>query len=175
MIRISTSKRPIFLVGVIQDLVYTYDWPSRLIRPIFKVKRAPKRAYPLFQRFSCAIANHFLGYPDSDVNNANFFCGRPSRPCIWIRFSLTASPTYFEGQTSPESGIPLISTIFMCYSKPFFGWSGLRRPKFQKFLWTSVNTLAMQPVGHHGQSDPFSRSNEPRSAHTPHLDDFRVL
>ncbi|TMW95314.1 hypothetical protein EJD97_009091, partial [Solanum chilense] len=36
-------------------------------------------------------------------------------------------------------------------------------------------TLYMTTVGPHGQSDPFTRSNEPRSAHTPHFNDFRVL
>ena len=33
----------------------------------------------------------------------------------------------------------------------------------------------MHTVGHHGFSGPFGRSNEPRSEHTPHFDDFRVL
>ena len=81
---------PNFFVDVRQDLVYASGWPSRPVRPILKVKRAPKRTYPSFQRFSCAIANHFLGDPDSDVKNANFFVdvrqdlvyasGWPSRP-----------------------------------------------------------------------------------------------
>ena len=67
-----------------QDLVYAYGWPSRLVRLIRKVKRAPKQAYPSFRRFSCAIAHHFLGDLDSNVNNAKFFRGRPSRPCLCI-------------------------------------------------------------------------------------------
>ena len=33
----------------------------------------------------------------------------------------------------------------------------------------------MHTVGHHGLSDPFGRSNVPRSEHTPHLNNFRVL
>ena len=33
----------------------------------------------------------------------------------------------------------------------------------------------MHTVGHHGLSRPFGRSNEPRSEHTPHFDNFRVL
>ena len=33
----------------------------------------------------------------------------------------------------------------------------------------------MHTVGHHGLFDPFGRSNEPRSEHTPHFDNFRVL
>uniref|UniRef100_A0A3Q7G574 Uncharacterized protein n=1 Tax=Solanum lycopersicum TaxID=4081 RepID=A0A3Q7G574_SOLLC len=181
-----------FFVDVRQDLVYASGWPSRPFQPIlkvkrapkraypsfrrfscaiannflsdpnFNVKRAPKRAYPSFRRFSCAIANHFLGDPDSDVKNAKFscgrpsrprlcihlaltallthfeanhilgdpdsdvknvkcFCGRPSRPCLCIWLALMALPTHFQGQTSPEASIPLISMIFVCYSKLFFG------------------------------------------------------
>ena len=108
-------------MDVHQDLVYAYDWPSRLVRPIWKVKRAPKRAYPSFRRFSCAIAHHFLGDPDSDVKNAKFFRGRPTRPCLCIRLAITDCPTHLEGQTIPEASIPLISTIFVCYSTPFLG------------------------------------------------------
>uniref|UniRef100_A0A3Q7E8W7 Uncharacterized protein n=1 Tax=Solanum lycopersicum TaxID=4081 RepID=A0A3Q7E8W7_SOLLC len=106
---------PNFFVDVRQDLVYAYGWPSRLVLPIRKVKRAPKRAYPSFRRFSCAIAHYFLGDLDSDVKNAKYFCGRPSRPCLCIRLAITV------------------------------------------------------------MSDPFGRSNEPRSEHTPHFDDCRVL
>ena len=166
---------PNFFVDVRQDLVYAYGWPSRSVRAIWRVKRAPKRAYASFRRFSCAMAHHFLGDPDSNVKKSKFFCGRLSRPCLCIRFALTAHPTHFEGQTSPEASIPLISTIFVCYGTPFFGLSVFRRQKCQIFLWTSVKTLSMHTVGHHGLSDPFGRSNEPRSEHTPHFDDFRVL
>ena len=112
---------PNFFVDVHQDLVYASGLPSRPIWPIWKVKQAPKRAYPSFRRFSCAIANHFLGDPYSEVKNAKFFCGRPSRPYLCIRLSLTARPTHFEGQTSPEASIPLISMIFVCYSTSFLG------------------------------------------------------
>ena len=82
VIRIPMSKMPNFFVDVRQDLVYAYGWPSRIVRAIWSVKRAPKRAYASFRRFSCAIAHHFLGDPDSDVKNAKFFRGRPSRPCL---------------------------------------------------------------------------------------------
>ena len=86
---------PNFFVDVRQDLVYAYGWPSRIVWPIWWVKRAPKRAYASFRRFSCAIAHHFLGDPDSDVKNAKFFVdgrqdlvygyGWPSQivPAIW--------------------------------------------------------------------------------------------
>uniref|UniRef100_A0A3Q7HX51 Uncharacterized protein n=1 Tax=Solanum lycopersicum TaxID=4081 RepID=A0A3Q7HX51_SOLLC len=94
--------------------------PSRLVRPIWKVKRAPKRAYASFRRFSCAIADHFLGDPNSDVKNVKWFRGRPSTPCLCIQLSITACPIHLEGQTSPEASIRLISTIFVCYSTTFF-------------------------------------------------------
>ena len=128
VIQIPTSKMPNIFVDVRQDLVYAYSWPSRNVRPIWRVKRAPKRAYASFWRFSCAIAHNFLGDPDSDVKNAKFFRGRPSRPCICIRFAITACLTHLEAQTRLEASIRLISMIFVCYST-FFEWSGFRRQK----------------------------------------------
>ena len=80
-------KIPKIFVDVRQYLGYASSWPSWIIQLIFKVKRAPKQAYPNFVDFR---ANHFLGDPDSDVKNANFsvdVCqylfyasGWPSRP-----------------------------------------------------------------------------------------------
>ena len=121
VIQTPTSTMPNFCVDIRQDHFYASSWPLRLVRPILKVKRAPKRAYPSFQRFSCAIANKFLGDSDYYVKKSKSFCRRPSRPCLCIRLSLTDRPTHFEGQTSPKASIPVISTIFVCYNKPFFG------------------------------------------------------
>ena len=42
-------KNAIFFVDFRQDLVYASGWPSRPVRPIWKVKRAPKPAYPSFR------------------------------------------------------------------------------------------------------------------------------
>ena len=71
MIQIPTSKKPNFFVDFRQDLVYVYGWPSLLVRSIWRVKRAPKRGYASFQRFSCAMAHHFLGdrIPTSKMPN----------------------------------------------------------------------------------------------------------
>ena len=175
VIQIPTSKIPNFFVNVRQDLVYAYGWPSWVVRTIWRVKQSPKRAYASFRWFSCVIAHHFLGDMDSDVKNAKFFHGRPSRPFLCIRLVITDFLGHLEGQTSPEASLRLISTIFVCYSTLFFGWSGFRRQKCQIFLWTSVKTLSMHTVGHHGLSGPFGGSNDPRSEHTPHFDDFRVV
>ena len=175
VIWIPTSTMPNLFIDVRQDLVYAYGLPSWLVRPICRVKQAPKRAYASFRRFSCAIAHHFLGDLDSDVKNAKFFHGRPSRPFLCIRLAITACPTHLEGQTSPEASITLISMIFVCYSKPFFWRSGFRLQKCQMFLWTFVKTLSMHSVCYHGFSGPFGGLNDPRSEHTPHFDDFCVL
>ena len=162
-------------MDVRQDLVYAYGWPSRLFQPIGRVKWAPKRAYASFRWFSWSIAHYFLGDPDSDVKNAKNICGLPSRRCLCIWLAITACPTHLEGQTSPEASIPLILTIFVCYSKPYFGWSGFWCQKCHNFSWTSIKTFSMHPVGHHVLYDPFGRSNDPQSKHTPYFDDFRVL
>ena len=76
---------------------------------------------PHFDDFRVLLAHHFLGDPDSDVKNSKFFRGRPSRPCLCIRLAITYCPGHLEGQTSPEASIRLNSTIFVCYSTPFFG------------------------------------------------------
>ena len=166
---------PNFFVDVSQDLVYASGCPSRPVRPIWKVKQTPKRAYLSFRRFSCSIAHHFLGDPDYDIKNAKFFHGRLSIPCLCIRLTITACTTHLEGQTSPEASVPLISTIFVFYSTPFFGWSRFQRLKCQIYSWTSFKTLSRHMVGHQGLSDPFGRSNELRSEHIPHFNDFCVL
>ena len=167
---------PNFFVDVRQDLIYAYGWPSQLVRPIWRVQWAPKRACASFRRFSCAIiAHHFLGDPDSDVKNAKFFHGHPTRPYLCIRLAITACPTHLEGQTSPDASIRLISMIFVCYSTPFFGWFGFGRQKCKITSWTSAKTFSKHTVGHHGLSDPFGGSNQPRSERTPHFNDFGVL
>ena len=42
VIRVPTSKMPNFFIDIHEDLANEYGWPSRLVRPIWKVKRAPK-------------------------------------------------------------------------------------------------------------------------------------
>jgi len=175
MIKIPRLKRSKYFLDVRQDLCYAYSSPSWTFRPIFKVKRALKRAYPPIQWFSNAIENLIFDDPYSVVKNVKKLCGHPWRPSICRRLSLTSNLTHFQGQKSPEARIPHILIIFVCYRKLFFGWSGFRGQKCRNYLWTSIKTLAMQPVVPYSKSDSFSRSNELQSAHTPHFDNFRVL
>ena len=93
---------------------------GRHVRPILKVKQAPKRAYPLFRRFLFAIANHFLGDPIKTSKIPKIFVevrqylgyasSWPSRP-IQLIFKVTRA----RNEHTP------ISTIFVSNSKPFLG------------------------------------------------------
>lgn len=58
-IRIPMSKMQKKIMEVDQDVGYTIGCPSRLVLPIFKVKRALNRAYLPFRWFSSAIAHKF--------------------------------------------------------------------------------------------------------------------
>ena len=121
MIRIPTSKMQNLFVDVRQDLVYAYGWPSRLVRPIWRVKQAPKRAYASFRRFSCAIAHHFLGDPDSDVKTAKFFRGRPSRPCLCIRFVITACLAMWSVKRAPKRAFASFRRFSCAVAHHFLG------------------------------------------------------
>jgi len=164
----SNIKNTEIFCGRRQDLGYAAGWPSRPVRPIFKVKRSPKHAYPPFRRFLCAIPNHFLGYLDSNVKNAEILCGHPSRPWLGIRLTLISSPTHFKGQTSSEVRILSISTIFMCYRKSFCGWSKFQRQKCQHCFWASVKFLAIQPLSLRDIPTHFKGQTRPK-AYTPSI------
>uniref|UniRef100_A0A3Q7J3D5 Uncharacterized protein n=1 Tax=Solanum lycopersicum TaxID=4081 RepID=A0A3Q7J3D5_SOLLC len=152
-------------------------WPSRLVRPIWKVKRAPKRAYPSFRRFSCAIAHHFLGDPNSEVKKAKFFCGRPSRLCLRIRLDITACPTHLEGQTSPEASIPLISMIFVCHlflgdpNSDFKNAKFFRRRPSRPCLCIRLAITAC-PTHLEDVRQDLIYAYEPRSVHNPSIRRF---
>ena len=117
----SDVKNANFFVYVRQDLIYAYGFPSRPVRPILKVKRPLKLAYPSFRRFSCAIANHFwvIWIPKSKM--PYFFCGRSSRTCQCIQFASWTVRPISNVQRAPKRAYIFILTIFVCYRKPFFG------------------------------------------------------
>ena len=96
-----------FFVDALQEIGNASGWPSQPVRPFFKVKQAPK-SIPLISMIF-------------DVKNAKCFCGRWSRPCLYIRLAIMDCPGHLEGKTSPEASIRLISIIFVRYSTPFFG------------------------------------------------------
>ena len=73
---------------------------------LFGRSNDPRSEIPLISTIFVCYSTPFLVYPDSDVKNAKFFRGRPSRPCLCIRLAITACTTHLEGQTSPEASIP---------------------------------------------------------------------
>ena len=112
---------PIFFVDVRQEVFQCIQLALTSRPTHFEGQTSPEVSIPLIVTIFMGYINHFLDYPDSDVKNATFFCGRPSRPCRCIRLALTARLTHFEGQTSLEVSIPIILMIFVCYRKQFFG------------------------------------------------------
>ena len=126
--------------------------------------------------FVCYITHHFLGDPDSDVKNAKFFRGRPSRPCFFIRLAITAFPAHLEGQTSPEASIRLILTIFVCYSTYHFLGDPDTEVKNAKFFCgrPSRPSLCIR-LAITARLTHLEGQTSPRNEHTPHFDDFCVL
>ncbi|KAG5578698.1 hypothetical protein H5410_049325 [Solanum commersonii] len=64
---------------------------------------------------------------------------------------------------------PSLCSQLVYTSMTFHGDTEFRRHFFQKFTWTSIKTLAMEPIGLHGQNGPFIRSNESRSRYGARL------
>ena len=146
---------PNFFVDVRQDLVYASGWPSRPVRPIWKVKRTPKRAYPSFRRFSCAIVNHFFGDEDSDVKNAKYFMdvrqdlvyasgwfSRPVRPILKVK-------------RAPKRAYPSFRRFSCAIGNHLFGDPNSDVKNAKIFCGRPSRTFSMDLVVPHGPSDPF--------------------
>ncbi|KAG5598312.1 hypothetical protein H5410_029682 [Solanum commersonii] len=127
---------------------YQFSWPSPPKQPIFMVKRSPEQSLPMEP-----VSPHGQNNPFSGLNNprSRSLPGRLLRPYLWRQLALTAKTAYFQGQMIPRA-------VHGIFGNPEF------RPHFwQKFTWTFVKTLPMEPVGPYGQNGPFLRSNDPRS------------
>ena len=157
---------PKLFVDVRYDLGYASGWLSWPVRSIFKVKRTTKRAYPLFRRFSWAIANHFLGDSDSYVKNAKNFYWRPLRPWLCIRLSLTASLAHFQGQTNSKALIPPLRWFLCAIANHFLGNPDFDVKNFKKLCgrllrpWLRIR-LASRPIG------PILKVKEPEACAPP--------
>ncbi|KAG5569105.1 hypothetical protein H5410_058871 [Solanum commersonii] len=144
------------------DLTCGASRPSRPKWPILKVKRSPEQENPYF-------ANFHLTYGSS-------WPSRPTRPILKVKRSPEPSVDFlviqnfdlFFGKILPGLRYkPTYEAINGIFGDPKF-----RSHFFQNFTWTSVKTLPMEPVGPHGQNDPFLRSNNPQSRQTPILPIF---
>ena len=64
---------PNFFVDVPQDLAYAYGWPSRLVRPIWKVKRPRSEHIPHFDDFRVLLHTIFWVIGITTSKMPNFF------------------------------------------------------------------------------------------------------
>ena len=115
----------------------------------FQGQTSPKTRISPFGRFSCPRANHFLGDSNSGLRNAIIFCGRPLRPHLCIRLTLTGNLTHFKDKRAPKRTYPPFR-LFLCDIANHFLVDLEYDVKNAIFLWTSVKTLAMHPVIPHG-------------------------
>ena len=146
---------PNFCVDFCQDLVYASGCTLRPVRPIWKVKRAPKRAYPSFRRFLCAIANYFLGDSDSDVKNAKFFMDvRQDLVYAYGWTSRLVRPIWMV-KRALKRAYPSFRRFSCATANHFLGDPNSNIQNAKKFFWTSVKNLSMHPGSHQSPSDPF--------------------
>ncbi|RAN86301.1 hypothetical protein B5P41_30080, partial [Bacillus sp. SRB_28] len=69
--------------------------------------------------------------------------------------ALTAKTSHFKGQMCPRAGKPPFCRFSCAIVHGLFGDLEFRHNFCQNFSWTSVKTLAMEPVSPHGQNVPF--------------------
>ncbi|KAG5569186.1 hypothetical protein H5410_058952 [Solanum commersonii] len=170
-------------MDVRQDLSYGADWSRRTNWPIFKVKRSPEWSMDdLVIRISGVIfAKFFHERPSKpslrsrlsmdvfviqifSVIFAENFHGRLSKPYLWSRLVTTDKPSHFQFRTIPGAGKALDVFHYLSYGA---GWSQWGNWLIFKVKQSSERTLVMEPVGHDGNTGPFSRSNQPRNGLSP--------
>ncbi|KAG5578694.1 hypothetical protein H5410_049321 [Solanum commersonii] len=92
---------------------------------------------------------HLMLTKNSDVIYAKNLHGLPLRPYIWSLLVTTTKTAHLQGQSNSKAVKPPILQIIVFYSPRHF--------------MTSVKTLAMEPVGRHGQNGPFTKTNKPKA------------
>ncbi|KAG5569109.1 hypothetical protein H5410_058875 [Solanum commersonii] len=117
---------------------------------------------PLLSIFMCYSSPSFLVIQNSDLIFAKIIPGRPIRPYLCRKLTLTAKTAHFQGQTIPRAGKPPLNfdPIFakIIPGRPI-------RPYLCSKLTLTAKTAHFQgqtiPRAA-GQNGPFSRSNDPR-------------
>ncbi|KAG5593613.1 hypothetical protein H5410_034845 [Solanum commersonii] len=118
-----------------RNLSYSASWSTWLKRPIYKVKRSSKKT----------LANEPVGHHGQKG---------PFTKSNVPRISWSPWPKHpiYKVKRAPKK------------STRFYGDLEFRRHFCQNFTWTSVKTLAIDPVRHHGKNDPFIVLSYPRSS-----------
>ncbi|KAG5572579.1 hypothetical protein H5410_062345 [Solanum commersonii] len=109
--------------------------------PFTRSNEPRSRQIPILLIFVCYSPWIFI-----DLSYGAGLPRRPNRPNIKVKLALEqANPPFYR---------------FSCaIVREFFCDLEFRRHFYQKNLWTSVKTLAMDTVGPDGQTNPFSKSN----------------
>ncbi|KAG5612767.1 hypothetical protein H5410_024048 [Solanum commersonii] len=165
---------------------YGVSSPSRQKCPIFKVKRDPNQVNPPFCQFSCAIVYGLYGDLEfrSHVcqnfwwtsvkniamepvgphgQNIPFLRSNEPRSSYGVSWPLRPKHPIFKVKRALDQLNPLFCQFSCAIVHGLFGDLQFGPHFYQKFLWTSIRTLTMEPVNPYGQNVLFSNSNEPRS------------
>ncbi|KAG5591681.1 hypothetical protein H5410_042195 [Solanum commersonii] len=82
---------------------------------------------------------------------------------------LDGQTDHFKGQMSPKPDLSYEASRSGQANRPIFkifGYSEFQHDFCLKFSWTFVKTLVIEPVGLDGQTNSFSKSNDPQSRQT---------
>ncbi|KAG5576465.1 hypothetical protein H5410_056599 [Solanum commersonii] len=102
----------------------------------------------------------------SDVIFAKIFCGCPSRPKLKSRLVQTVNGYFSNPDFRRPFGCNISWTSVKTLAMDPVGPNGdldFRRHFCQKLSWLSVKTLAMELIGLDRQTSPYSWSNDTRS------------
>ncbi|KAG5569107.1 hypothetical protein H5410_058873 [Solanum commersonii] len=159
---IPEARKPLFCrfsYAIKSNLIFAKILPECPLIPYTwsQLALTTKTAHFQGQTIPGAIGPHNQNGPFSRSNDPRSriptsFLPKSLKPYLSNQLALTAKMTHFQSQMIPGTEV---------------------RPHFcQKFSWTSVNTLPMEPVGPHGQNNPFQGQTIPGAGKPPILPIF---
>ncbi|KAG5569185.1 hypothetical protein H5410_058951 [Solanum commersonii] len=183
------ANRPIFNIKQalewIFDVIFTENFHGRPSRPLLwsRLVTTGKLAYFQGQTIPGEI-NGVFGDPDfrshffrnfswtsvlilamkpvgPNGKNNPFSRSNELRSGYEVGWSLSENRPIFKLKRSSERVNPPFCQFSCAQVHGCFGDPDFRRHFRINFLWTSIKTLAMEPIGHDGKADPISWSNNP--------------
>ncbi|KAG5576397.1 hypothetical protein H5410_056531 [Solanum commersonii] len=137
-------------MDVLQDLSYGSDWSIQANRHIFIVKLSPEVRH-FCQKFLLTsvktIVMVTVGFDEKTGLMSRSNEPQSGETPHFADFCVTGKPTHFQGLTSPGVGKPPVLPIFISsIVNGSFADPDFRCHFRQNFSWTSVKTLAMEPI-----------------------------